>query len=115
MAIRMGDGKSKETSAFGKRKWRDYRNGGMKVPADLGGIRMCINEETFQHLQNVCAELNLCQPSEPFQGGRDVKAETDLFRSLLQASGDKWGQLLKDHMESPPIRKKSGYSVSSSS
>jgi len=76
--------KSKSFSAFGKRKWRDFRKGGQEVPADLGGIRMNMCQETFQSVQTLCEALKLCKPSDGYNPCHSN--EKEFFRSVLMAS-----------------------------
>merc|ERR1711920_1175908 len=64
------DGKSKDTSAFGKRKWRDFRRGGQGVPADVGGIHLNVSKQQFELLQEICSRLRLCAPSDIVGGER---------------------------------------------
>merc|ERR1719277_487907 len=77
------DAKSKAISAFGKRKWRDFRKGGQDVPADIGGMRVTVGQTQFQQIQDVCKQLKLCKPSE---GAMDIQErEREFFRELLSA------------------------------
>merc|ERR1712113_130251 len=78
------DAKSKDLSAFGKRKWRDYRSGGEEVPADLGGIRVYVDEAKFSQLQQVCEAAKLCRPSDGIAQA-DQENEMQLFQELLKA------------------------------
>uniref|UniRef100_A0A7S2PGM2 Uncharacterized protein n=1 Tax=Zooxanthella nutricula TaxID=1333877 RepID=A0A7S2PGM2_9DINO len=90
------DGKSKEISAFGKRKWRDYRKGGQEVPAELGGARVTFNAGTFQRLVQVCDAANLSKPSD----GTSLSQESEqrLFKSLLVAPDKDISDILEDQL-----------------
>merc|ERR1712083_1126030 len=79
------DGISKEVSAFGKRKWRDYRTGGQDVPADIGGMRVSVDQDQFVKLQDLCGRLELCKPSQPFNE-MSTAAEEHVFKEILQSS-----------------------------
>lgn len=80
------DGKAKELSAFGKRKWRDYRSASQAMPADLGGMRTIVDPKAFLTLQEACSTLQLCQPSECFSQVTQIKEEVDVFKQLLHGS-----------------------------
>lgn len=89
------DAKSKATSAFGKRKWCDYGNGGQDVPAKKGGMRVTINEIQFQHVMEACRILDLCTPSAGHVPGKQQEAEKELFQSVLQDSAEEAGKILE--------------------
>lgn len=76
--------KSQEFSAFGKRKWADYRKGGEDVPADLGGMRVAVNTTKFSMLKDVCRRMELCKPSAGYDPAQH--AEKDFFQELLSSS-----------------------------
>jgi len=69
------DGRSKDLSAFGKRKWTDYRKGGMEVPASLGGIRATVDAAKFQLIQNIADQILSLEENS--------KEEIDFFKSIL--------------------------------
>jgi len=92
------DGSSKEVSAFGKRKWRDYRRAGEEVPADLGGLRANVDEDCFMQLHEVCGMLRLCRPSDGVLHTPEQRSEMELFRALLQDSDAEAGSILEDHL-----------------
>jgi len=77
-------GKSKHLSAFGKRKWSDYRSGGEDVPADLGGMRVSVDKNKLQILKDVCQRLDLCKPSAGYSA--EQKLEKEFFQDLLSSS-----------------------------
>mmetsp|Transcript_70575 Transcript_70575/g.204536 ORF Transcript_70575/g.204536 Transcript_70575/m.204536 type:complete len:1547 (-) Transcript_70575:129-4769(-) len=90
------DGKSKEISAFGKRKWRDYRKGGQDVPADLGGMRMSLTESRFREICEVCRDnIRLSRPSSR-EETMQASEERELFKKVLVAPGRKVLQILQD-------------------
>lgn len=93
------DATSKGVSAWGKRKWRDYRSGGQDVPADLGGLRVVLNKSRFQQLQELCEGLDLASPSEPPQQGSLQDAEKELFRSLLVSSDDGIKKIFEERLQ----------------
>jgi len=87
--------KSQELSAFGKRKWRDYRAGGQEVPADIGGMHMSVDKEAFKVLQEAIAKqnLHLAERGSVLTGDQE-REEMELFRELLQASDETVGHVL---------------------
>jgi hypothetical protein len=80
------DAKSKELSAFGTRKWRDFRNGSQAVPSDIGGIRFSVNAARFAFFKKLCAEIALCQPSSCFGQEQEPRDEIETFQLLLRSS-----------------------------
>jgi hypothetical protein len=96
------DAKSKEVSAFGKRKWRDYRRGEEEVPADLGGTTVTLNIHKFNYLQAVAEAVELCKPSDGcIREGRaqeKMELERHLFQGLLQAPDSEWDQIIQDFL-----------------
>jgi len=62
--------KSQELSAFGERKWSDYRRGGEAVPADLGGMRVTVDDKKFRMLKEVCQRM-IC--ANPVQGTVQIR------------------------------------------
>jgi len=89
---------SKELSAFGKRKWRDYRKGGLEVPADLGGLHSCVTPGRFRDLVQVCSELQLCKPSEGNVGDSRIQIrEKRFFQLLLQSNDNEVAKIMKEH------------------
>jgi len=92
------DGSSKELSAFGKRKWRDYRNGGQEVPADLGGLRLSIDDGLFTAIKEACSTIRLSAPSNNEQGVL-VSEERELFKKLLVSPDSTIQRLLEDKFQ----------------
>merc|ERR1712194_861056 len=87
---------SKSVSAFGKRKWRDYRRGGQDVPADLGGIRVCVTEAGFQELQDLASSIKMRSPSDGcIRNIEEQEVELKLFRDLLQAPASDAARVLE--------------------
>jgi len=85
--------KSKETSAFGRRKWRDFRKNGrvtgqppapvcLKVPAELGGVQMMMTRAKFEEVMTICEKIDFQKPSEARGGSQDHKEE-EFFQKLL--------------------------------
>merc|ERR1712173_581749 len=74
--------KSKDRSSFGKRKWRDFRRGGIKVPADLGGVQVLVTPTKFDETIRNCADLRLSFPHQCSTGAR----EREFFKQILQVS-----------------------------
>merc|ERR1719436_301684 len=77
------DAKAKDRSAFGKPKWRAYGKGGQEVPADLGGIKVTMNEAQFQYFQDVCRVVGCYKPTMAETSQQDQEAERILFRDIL--------------------------------
>jgi hypothetical protein len=86
--------KSKETSAFGRRKWRDFRKNGrvtgqppapvcLKVPAELGGVQMVMTRAKFEEIMTICEKMDFLCPSEAKGGSQDLLKEEDFFQKLL--------------------------------
>jgi hypothetical protein len=86
--------KSKETSAFGRRKWRDFRKNGrvtgqppapvcLKVPAELGGVQMMMTRAKFEEIMTICEKMDFLSPSEAKGGSQDLHKEEDFFQKLL--------------------------------
>eukprot|EP00929_Paragymnodinium_shiwhaense_P105311 TRINITY_DN7025_c0_g1_i2.p1 TRINITY_DN7025_c0_g1~~TRINITY_DN7025_c0_g1_i2.p1 ORF type:complete len:1732 (-),score=370.65 TRINITY_DN7025_c0_g1_i2:177-5372(-) len=93
------DGKSKEISVCGKRKWRDYRKGGQEVPADLGGMLAYVDTERFAEIQRVCHELKISPGVEANAATPETNKEKDFFKQLLQASDESIAQVLEDRFK----------------
>jgi hypothetical protein len=91
-------GRSKDISAFGKRKWRDFRRSGQEVPADLGGMHVTVDAPGFARLKSVCKELLLSPPSAGYQPGPEQRVEKQLFRDLLQASDEEIGEIFRTRL-----------------
>jgi len=91
---------SKDVSPFGGRKWRDYRKGGQEVPADIGGMHVCVDQESFGNLQALCNRVTLTLPSRR-RGCSTTKLnqEKDLFRSILQSSDQEVAAILQSRVE----------------
>jgi len=87
--------KSHQLSAFGKRKWRDYRNGGQEVPADLGGIHVTVDQSSFLKLREVVKELMMKPPSAGYVEGPEQRVEKQLFRDLLSSTDNECAELIK--------------------
>eukprot|EP00416_Gambierdiscus_australes_P002921 CAMPEP_0171133264 /NCGR_PEP_ID=MMETSP0766_2-20121228/125962_1 /TAXON_ID=439317 /ORGANISM="Gambierdiscus australes, Strain CAWD 149" /LENGTH=631 /DNA_ID=CAMNT_0011596635 /DNA_START=87 /DNA_END=1982 /DNA_ORIENTATION=- len=91
-------GKSAEVSAVGNHKWRAYRaRGALQVPADEGGLRMCVTRPMFEELLTTCTRLGLGNASLDLvaHGGTGLPrwvldqryAERELFKQVLAGSG----------------------------
>jgi len=95
-------GVSKAISAFGKRKWRDYRKGGQDVPADLGGMHMHVDWTKLQILQWVCEQLNLVKPSDGVKEATADSLETEkqLFKDILEDNQEGSLEKLRRRLES---------------
>lgn len=102
------DAVTKELSAFGKRKWRDFRTGGQAVPADIGGMRVVVNTEKFEFLKKVCADLALCQPSECFEQDTEPKEEMATYQTLLQSNDCDFSSFDKNrgHEQAPQVQQR---------
>lgn len=99
------DAKSKEVSAFGKRKWRDYRGEDEDVPANLGGVVVNIDIAKFKKLHLLCEGIGLCMPSDGNLTGLDGEKqarERQLFQDLLQSPDSEFDTLLHDFMADQP-------------
>lgn len=96
------EAKSKEMSAFGKRKWRDYGKCGQEVPADLGGMRCTVSDVAFGRLRELCGALQLSRPSEASLsvGDEALDAERRLFQELLQSGVEDADRILEVHQRS---------------
>lgn len=95
---------SQDYSAFGKKKWRFYRQGGQEVPADIGGIHVVVNEELFEDFKNVTRRIPLSKPSfhrDGYKPSPDMSTEREFFRQILQSSDGECEQLLKELVEPP--------------
>jgi hypothetical protein len=96
------DAKSKEVSAFGKRKWRDYRRGEEEVPADLGGTTVSITPYKFEYLKTICKAANLTKPSDGYlrEGKAAEKQEQEriLFQALLAHSDEDMDQIIQEFL-----------------
>merc|ERR1712217_788607 len=87
---------SKQVSPFGKRKWRDYRRGGQDVPADLGGVRLCITESVFQDLEDLTNAARFCSPSDGYDGESTMQeVERRFFQELLESPSKEAGAILE--------------------
>jgi hypothetical protein len=87
---------SADLTPWGGRKWRDYRSAGQEVPADLGGMRVDIDEAGFRNWTSLCEKANLCRPS---QGHREsCREEKKLFRGLLSGADDEIARVLRDRL-----------------
>jgi len=93
------NGASKDVSPFGVRKWRDYRKGGQEVPADLGGMRMHIDQRSFEGLVELCNSAPLHRPSAGWVSTPQGKRERQLFRALLMASDEEAEEVLREHLQ----------------
>jgi len=92
------DAKSKPVSAFGKRKWRDYRKGGQEAPAELGGVHVCVTEENFARMQELDESLPLITPSSLLLASEaDRQSEQELFQRVLQSSDREMDAVMKDY------------------
>jgi hypothetical protein len=102
----MPDAKSKQVSAFGKRKWRDFRSGGQPAPADMGGMLVYVNVARFQQLQDFLGSpaYTLCDPSVPNKDAGDW--ERRLFSDILSSPIDKMDAIVKGYLK--PLEMASG-------
>lgn len=78
--------KSSDISAFGKRKWRSYREAGQEVPADLGGIQVVVDQNQFESMQAVCHAIIFSRPSQGKLETPEFTSEKKFFRALLSSS-----------------------------
>eukprot|EP00927_Polykrikos_kofoidii_P012895 TRINITY_DN15606_c1_g2_i1.p1 TRINITY_DN15606_c1_g2~~TRINITY_DN15606_c1_g2_i1.p1 ORF type:complete len:1559 (-),score=248.16 TRINITY_DN15606_c1_g2_i1:101-4777(-) len=87
-------GKSANISAVGARKWRAYRsNNALQIPADIGGMHMCITRRLFEKLVSTCELIDLVDPAGDFRRPRGTPLsrreldmrflEQELFRRIL--------------------------------
>jgi len=89
--------KPNEYSAFGRRKWKDFRNSGIRVPAENGGVQVLVTKSNFEEFVERCRELQLCVPSCPSsENGRNL-SERQLFQQLLQACASQTRGILEEH------------------
>jgi hypothetical protein len=95
------EGHSNELSAFGKRKWRDYRATGQGIPADMGGIRVQVNAGKMAHCERVLDKMPVSAPSD-----EATLEEMTFFRHLLQASDEEALDLLNSKFG--PVREGTG-------
>lgn len=89
---------SKDLSALGKRKWRDYRPCGQPVPADVGGMRVNINRDGLNDLVEVFSNVSLCKPTDGYVSGDLQRAERRLFGEILQASTEEANAAIERHI-----------------
>jgi len=92
--------RSKDRSSFGKRKWRDFRRGGIKVPADLGGVQVILTKELFEETVKKCEEMKLRAPHK-CSTGADERA---LFEQILQETSTQAGVLLQQIANSSSVK-----------
>lgn len=83
------DAKPKVTSAFGKRKWKDYIGLGVDIPSHCGGMEVKVDKAKFDDLIDLCDYLELSKPSDGVTGTVKQHDEMQLFRSILQDSDAK--------------------------
>jgi len=86
-------GKSQDRSAFGKRKWREYKSAGLRVPAEIGGMHVAVDRASFILLQDTCEAARLLRPSETGH-----KSEKAFFQKMLQSSDEQLDEILRDHL-----------------
>ena len=72
---------SNRFSAFGKRKWRDYRATRQGVPAEMGGVLVDVTSEKLAQLERVIKMMACSKPSDELN-----YEEMKFFQSLLQGS-----------------------------
>jgi len=89
--------KSNEFSAFGKRKWRDFRKGGLKVPADSGGVQILLTKQGFDKFTQQCNDLQLCVPSSPSSMCDGGSNEQVFFQRILQACTREAKEIFQNH------------------
>jgi len=92
-------GVSSDSSSFGTRKWRDYRKGGQEVPADIGGMRVNIDQRAFDDFTFLIQNLDLSKPSDGYKHDPRMRRERHLFRNLLMASDEEAEALLREHCQ----------------
>jgi len=97
------DAKSKDRSAFGKPKWRAYGKGGHEVPADLGGIKVTVDEDAFSFFRHVCRIAGCHKPSSRDVPEKELEEERRLFRELLQEDDEGVEQVLVEYLEAKGI------------
>jgi hypothetical protein len=83
------DATSNELSAFGKRKWRDYRATGQAVPAEKGGIQVCVDWEKLRNCEYVIEQMKFGLPTDDCN-----EDEMQFFQQLLQGSDAEVSELL---------------------
>lgn len=98
-------GIANEISAFGARKWKDFRRGLQEVPADIGGIHLSVDPDNFETLQGICQQMELTAPSKGRPTTESEKAllaaEKKLFRKLLEASDTQASAILSNVWDIP--------------
>jgi CRP-like cAMP-binding protein len=72
---------SNRLSAFGKRKWRDYRATGQGVPAEMGGVLMDVTTDKLSQCEFVIEKMACTKPSDEVN-----LEEVKFFQHLLQGS-----------------------------
>lgn len=88
-------GSSKSRSAFGKAKWRDWRQGSQDIPADYGGTRIVLNPTRMQLLNQIFEEYNMKAHEGVHSLECDDKAK-ELFRDLLPCDDEGVRKILAD-------------------
>jgi hypothetical protein len=107
--------KSKDTSAFGRRKWRDFRKNGrvtgqppapicLKVPAELGGVQAIMTQAKFEEIVTICEKICFLIPSEPKGGSQDFFQEEDFFKKLLCSDGSSSENLIRSYYAASDLR-----------
>jgi len=88
---------SKTTSAFGKRKWRDYRHLSQPVPAEMGGIRVSITPDVVDALEKVAQKLPISRLTSP-SGKDELHQETQFYKELLHRSDRQVDAVLQERL-----------------
>jgi len=96
--VHSASGASSSISALGNSKWRAFRaHNALQVPADVGGLRMCLTRRDVEGLAGTCERLGLLDPGldllaepgavQPRELLEQRYAEQELFKRLLAGSG----------------------------
>jgi len=93
------NGASNDSSPFGSRKWRDYRRGGQEVPADIGGMRVSIDQKAFDDFVHLCNSALLSKPSQGYIDDAQARNEKQLFRDLLASSDEEAETVLRTQLQ----------------
>lgn len=78
--------KSNELSVSGKQKWRAYREAGHEVPADIGGLHMVVDTNTFKNMMDVCDVVVNTKPSDGVLDSAEFRSEKRFFKMILRSS-----------------------------
>lgn len=106
-------GKSKDIACAGGRKWRAYRkNQGKQIPADLGGMRIFIDQYRFRAFRRFLSEFDMLDPADDvlLSSGRYYRGlrmhytnkrffEKEFFQKLLSSGTYHAHKLVDDYLE----------------